>query len=246
MKPSTHTSPDAHLGVAGDEPTWVGRAAYKLLGALDSFEPRGLTVAGRRCLDVGASTGGFTQVLLRHHAAHVTALDVGHGQLVPDLATDPRVAERSGTSIRDLTPEDLGGRYDLVVVDLSFISLRLVFPTLAALIDPRGDLVVLIKPQFEVGKERLGKGGVVRSDPHRRDALLAVLRAAADVGLQLRGLITSPIQGSAGNREYLGWWTPGRSHRSGELGLDPAQDLRVDPDIDSNLERLVAAVETHS
>lgn len=235
LKPSTSTSSDASIEVAGDEPGWVGRAAYKLLGALDTFGPRGLAVDGKRCLDVGASTGGFTQVLLRHGAAHVTALDVGHGQLVPELAADPRVTERSGTSIRDVTPADLGGRFDVVVVDLSFISLRLVLPSLADLIAAHGDLVGLIKPQFEVGRERLGKGGVVRSDAHRRDALLTVLRSAADTGLRLHGLTTSPIRGSAGNREYLGWWTPGAPQHSAHL--------QNHPETDSDLERLVAAVE---
>mgnify|MGYP001193174447 CR=1 FL=1 len=238
LKPSTTTSPNTPIEVAGDDPAWVGRAAYKLIAALDSFGPRGLVVTGKRCLDVGASTGGFTQVLLRRGAAHVTALDVGHGQLVPELAADPRVTERSGTSIRDIGPEDLGGRFDLVVVDLSFISLRLVLPALTALTDQDGYLVALIKPQFEVGRDRLGKGGVVRNEGHRRDALLAVLWAAADVGLRLHGLMTSPIRGAAGNREYLGWWTPGGSKRSGH----PHNDLETY----SDLERLVAAVETPS
>jgi 23S rRNA (cytidine1920-2'-O)/16S rRNA (cytidine1409-2'-O)-methyltransferase len=160
----------------------------------------------------------------------VTALDVGHGQLVEQVAGDPRVIERSGTNIRHGTAEELGGPFDLVVADLSFISLRLVLPVLATLIEPSGDLVLLIKPQFEVGRERLGKGGVVRVDADRLAALRGVLDAATDVGLGLRGLVASPIRGTTGNREYLGWFTS-RAHDRAEA---------------ADLERLVAAMESPS
>ncbi len=221
---------DTDIEVAGDSGDWVGRAAYKLLGAIATFGPRGLTVAGRRALDVGASTGGFTQVLLSHGAAHVTALDVGHGQLAPALATDPRVTECSGTNIRDVTVEQLGGPFDLVVADLSFISLRLVMPVLAALTDPAGDLVVLVKPQFEVGRERLGKGGIVRHDADRLAALRAVLDAAVSAGLGVCDLARSSIRGAAGNWEYLGWLAP-RLHDCAE---------------DGTLERLIAGMEAPS
>lgn len=230
LRVSTPVPDDAVLEVVAAADPWVGRAAYKLLGALETFGPQGLAVAGRRALDVGASTGGFTQVLLSQGAAQVTALDVGHGQLVEQVAGDPRVIERSGTNIRHCTAEDLGGPFDLVVADLSFISLRLVLPVLATLIEPSGDLVLLIKPQFEVGRERLGKGGVVRVDADRLAALRGVLDAATDVGLGLRGLVASPIRGTTGNREYLGWFTS-RAHDRAEA---------------ADLERLVAAMESPS
>ena len=230
VKGSTPVLDDAVLEVVGPGQPWVGRAAYKLLGALATFGPQGLTVVGRRCLDVGASTGGFTQVLLSRGAEHVTALDVGHGQLVAHLADDPRVTERSGTNIRHCTASDLGGPFDVVVADLSFISLRLVLPVLATLIDRSGDLVALIKPQFEVGRERLGKGGVVRSAAHRRTAVRGVLDVAAQEGLGVAGLVPSPIRGTTGNREYLGWFTP-RAHDRAEA---------------ADLERLVAAMESPS
>jgi 23S rRNA (cytidine1920-2'-O)/16S rRNA (cytidine1409-2'-O)-methyltransferase len=230
VKAATPVAHDSLLEIVGPMAPWVGRAAYKLLAAFESFGPRGLTVAGRRCLDVGASTGGFTQVLLSHGATQVTALDVGHGQLVAQLAADPRVTERSGTNIRCCTPSDLGGTFDLVVADLSFISLRLVLPVLATLTDPTGDLVTLIKPQFEVGRERLGKGGVVRCASDRLTALRGVIDTAAGEGLGLRGLVASPIRGTSGNQEYLGWFTP-RAHDRAEA---------VD------LERLVAAMESPS
>ncbi len=210
-------------------PTWVGRGADKLTAALDRFAPAGLTVLGRNCLDVGASTGGFTQVLLHRGAGHVVALDVGHGQLAPVLATDPRVTERSGVNIRAVGTDpgsvrDLGGPFDLLVADLSFISLGLVVEVLAALVDPHGDLVLLVKPQFEVGRERLGKGGIVRSAEQRLQAVRDVVAAAAAVGLGLRGLIRSPRQGAGGNQEYLGWWTP----RTATGSSDPAERSLLD------------------
>jgi 23S rRNA (cytidine1920-2'-O)/16S rRNA (cytidine1409-2'-O)-methyltransferase len=196
---------------------WVGRAALKLLHALELWGPSGsepaksgelLDPEGLRCLDVGASTGGFTQVLLAHGAAHVTALDVGHGQLVSTLAEDPRVRDLPGTNIRDVTAEDLGGAFDLVVADLSFISLTLVMRVLRALVTDVGDLVVLVKPQFEVGRERLGRGGVVTSAHEHRRVLREVRDAARACGLLLRGVAVSPISGSEGNREFLFWLTP--------------------------------------
>ncbi|GAA1906898.1 TlyA family RNA methyltransferase [Lapillicoccus jejuensis] len=206
-KPSTPVPPGAEVGLTREPEPWVGRAAHKLLGALRAFGPDGLAVAGRRCLDVGASTGGFTQVLLEAGAAHVTALDVGHGQLVPAIAADPRVEERSGTNIRDVAPGDLGAPYGVVVADLSFISLRLALAPMAALAAPDADLVVLVKPQFEVGRERLGRTGVVTSVQQRHEAVRGVLATAVDLGLHPRGLAVSPIRGGDGNREYLLWVT---------------------------------------
>ena len=188
-------------------PAWVSRAAEKLVAALAAFVPQGLTVAGRTAVDAGASTGGFTQVLLHSGARSVVALDVGHGQLAATVAADPRVTERSGCTVRGLRPEDLGGPVDLLVADLSFISLTLVLADLTGLVHPGGDLVVLVKPQFEVGRTRLGKSGVVRRPADRRHALRAVAAAAAAAGASVRGIRTSPIRGGEGNTEYLMWLT---------------------------------------
>ncbi len=200
-KPATDVGDGSRIEVSFQGPVWVSRAAGKLLGGLAALD--GPDVAGRRCLDVGASTGGFTQVLLDRGAAQVTALDVGTGQLVRALADDPRVVERSGVSVRGLTPADLGGRFDVVVADLSFISLRLVLDTLAGLLADDGDAVLLVKPQFEVGRSRLGKRGVVRSARDRRAALHGVLEAAEAAGLTPGGLAVSPVEGGEGNTEYL-------------------------------------------
>lgn len=195
------------ITLATEPEPWVSRAAYKLLTALDEFADRGLSAQGKRCIDVGASTGGFTQVLLARGAVHVEAVDVGHGQLVAELAGDPRVTEWSGTNVRDLDPASIGGPAALVVADLSFISLRTVMPALAALTAPGGDLVVLVKPQFEVGRERLGRGGLVRSAPDRARAITDVAAAAVQAGLRPVALHGSPIRGTNGNREYLLWCT---------------------------------------
>jgi 23S rRNA (cytidine1920-2'-O)/16S rRNA (cytidine1409-2'-O)-methyltransferase len=207
-KPAEPVRADDTLHVREEGPRWVSRAAYKLLAAFEEFCPHGLAVAGRACLDVGASTGGFTQVLLHHGAAHVTALDVGQGQLVGELATDLRVTDRSRTTVRGLLPGHVGGPVDLLVADLSFISLTLVLGTFAGLLRPDGDAVVLVKPQFEVGRERLGKGGLVRDQGDRAWAITEVSRAAIEAGLHPRGLVASPIEGGEGNAEYLLWLTP--------------------------------------
>lgn len=186
---------------------YVSRAAHKLLAALDSFE---VTVRGREALDVGASTGGFTQVLLERGAEHVTALDVGHGQLDRIIAIDPRVTVIEGFNARDLTPAALDGaahrevRAEIVVADLSFISLTTVLPALVSTVGLAADYVVLIKPQFEVGRTGV-KEGIVRDAGLRVEAVSGVLWAAWDVGLKTAGLIASPILGTAGNHEYLAW-----------------------------------------
>lgn len=193
---------------------YVNRGAEKLAHALATWH---LPVAGARCLDVGASTGGFTQVLLEAGAEHVVALDVGHGQLHPDVAADPRVDNREGTSIRDLATGDLGDRFDVVVADLSFISLRLVLGRLAEQLRPSGWCVVLVKPQFEVGRERLARTGVVTSAHQRAEVLTAVVAAAADAGLTAYGIVRSPLTGTQGNVEYLLWL---QSDPSGRMGPD--------------------------
>jgi 23S rRNA (cytidine1920-2'-O)/16S rRNA (cytidine1409-2'-O)-methyltransferase len=223
-KPSVPVAPGQHLEVREEGPRWVSRAAYKLLGALETFGPQGLEVAGRRCLDVGASTGGFTQVLLHHGASQVIALDVGHGQLVPELAEDPRVTDRSRTTVRDLTAADIGGPVDLLVADLSFISLTLVLETFRALLREDGDAVVLVKPQFEVGRTRLGKGGIVRAHGDRAWAVTEVARAAVAADLHPRALARSPIEGGEGNAEYLLWLTPRDAQSMGWEALVRAAD----------------------
>jgi 23S rRNA (cytidine1920-2'-O)/16S rRNA (cytidine1409-2'-O)-methyltransferase len=228
-KTAQRVDADSAIEVRAPGPQWVSRAAYKLVGALEEFGPHGLVVSGRRCLDVGASTGGFTQVLLHHGAAGVVALDVGHGQLVPELAADPRVDDRSRTTIRGLLPADIGGPVDLLVADLSFISLTLVLDTCAGLLGDGADAVVLVKPQFEVGRERLGKGGVVRDQGDRAWAVTEVARAAVAAGLHPRGLVASPIEGGEGNAEYLLWLTPRASESMGWEALVRAADRVTAP-----------------
>ncbi|WP_435198788.1 TlyA family RNA methyltransferase [Janibacter sp. GS2] len=199
-KPSFRVAAEDEIVVVADADHWVGRAAGKLVGAFDAFP---LDVRGRRCLDIGACTGGFTQVLLERGAEHVIALDVGHDQLAPEIAADPRVQDRSGTTIRGLGPADLGGPVDLTVGDLSFISLRLVLAEIAGLLTEDGEAVLLIKPQFEVGRGRLGRRGVVTSAQARVEAIGSVLGAARDAGLFVAGLAASPVLGGGGNHEYL-------------------------------------------
>ena len=201
---------------APDGPAYVSRGAHKLLGALAAFLPAGLVVQGRRCLDAGASTGGFTDVLLRAGATRVIAVDVGYGQLAWSLRTDDRVTVHDRCNVRELTAATIGGRVDLVVADLSFISLTMVLPALVALTRPDGDLVVMVKPQFEVGRERLGPGGVVRDPGQRAEVVLAVARAADLLGRGTRGVHASPLPGPAGNVEYFLWL------RAGAPAPDPA------------------------
>jgi 23S rRNA (cytidine1920-2'-O)/16S rRNA (cytidine1409-2'-O)-methyltransferase len=185
-----------------DEPSWVSRGAHKLLGALEAFP---VAVSGRRALDAGASTGGFTEVLLSRGAAEVVAVDVGYGELAWSLRTDERVRVHERTNVRTLTPEAIDGPVDLVVADLSFISLRLVLPALIACARPDADLLPMVKPQFEVGRERLGAGGVVRDLGHRADAVLEVARSAASLGWGTAGVVASPLPGPAGNVEFFLW-----------------------------------------
>jgi 23S rRNA (cytidine1920-2'-O)/16S rRNA (cytidine1409-2'-O)-methyltransferase len=223
-KPAHQVTDEDTVTLSEEPERWVGRAAYKLLAALTEFGPSGLEAHGRQCLDVGASTGGFTQVLLAHGAAHVVALDVGHDQLAASVAGDPRVTERSGLNVRDVTATEIGGPFELVVADLSFISLRTVLPNLAQLTETDGDLVTLVKPQFEVGRERLDKRGVVKSTDQRRRALLDVIAAAGEEDLLPRGLCRSPITGGSGNQEYLLWLSRAREGMMSE----PETTLRVD------------------
>ena len=203
-KASLQVAEDRDLAVEHDEQdTYASRAGHKLAGALDAFPE--VSIAGKRCLDAGASTGGFTDVLLRRGAAHVVAVDVGHGQLVPHLREDPRVAVHEGLNVRYMQPADIGGPAALTVADLSFISLTLVVLPLALCTEPDGDLVLMVKPQFEIGKDRLSRTGVVNSERERRMAVEKVARAALDAGTDLRGLAVSPLPGQDGNVEYFLW-----------------------------------------
>jgi len=205
-KPATGVETDAPIVVKDeDDPGWASRGAHKLLGALEAFTPLGLAVEGKRCLDAGASTGGFTDVLLREGAATVIAADVGRGLLDWRLRTDDRVVVLDRTNVRNLTPEDLDGPVDLMVGDLSFISLKLVLPALVECVRPGGDLMPMVKPQFEVGKDRLGSGGVVRDPELRAESVLGVIDEAAKLGLALRGVVASPLPGPSGNVEYFVW-----------------------------------------
>jgi 23S rRNA (cytidine1920-2'-O)/16S rRNA (cytidine1409-2'-O)-methyltransferase len=200
---------------------WVGRGAVKLHHALETWAPDGLSVRGRRALDVGASTGGFTQVLLEHGASHVVALDVGHGQLDTRLAADPRVTEMSGTNVRDATAATIEGRAGVVVSDVSFISLRHVIPVLPALCEDDAEVILLVKPQFEVGRHALASDGVVRSPVAREKVLTSLVDVARDHGLGVLGLERSPITGEVGNVEYLLWLRP---CQPGMIGWGPAPE----------------------
>jgi 23S rRNA (cytidine1920-2'-O)/16S rRNA (cytidine1409-2'-O)-methyltransferase len=204
-KASSGVGQDTPLRVVADEldPGFASRGGVKLAGALEAFT--GLRVAGRACLDAGASTGGFTDVLLRAGASRIVAVDVGYGQLAWRLQSDPRVTVIDRTNVRNLTPDQIGGRVDLTVADLSFISLKLVLPALAACTVPDGDLVPMVKPQFEVGRDRLGSGGVVRNPAHRADAVFGVAEAAAELGWGVAHLTASPLPGPAGNVEFFLW-----------------------------------------
>lgn len=205
-KPARQVEDTVSITVAAPtEEEWASRGAHKLLGALDAWQSQGLQVAGARALDAGASTGGFTDVLLARGAREVVAVDVGYGQLVWRLRADPRVLVKDRTNIRYLTPEDIGGPCDLMVGDLSFISLTLTLPAIAACLNDGATLLPMVKPQFEVGKERLGHGGVVRSPQLRADAVTGVARFARGLGLSLRGALASPLPGPSGNVEYFLW-----------------------------------------
>ncbi|MFI0865198.1 TlyA family RNA methyltransferase [Streptomyces smyrnaeus] len=223
-KPATQVETSAALVVKTDEsdPDYVSRGGHKLAGALEAFVPRGLRVADRRALDAGASTGGFTDVLLRAGAGHVVAVDVGYGQLAWSLRSDSRVTVKDRTNVRELTVEDIGGEpVELVVGDLSFIPLGLVLPALVRCAVPEADLVLMVKPQFEVGRERLGSGGVVRSPQLRAEAVRTVAGHAAALGLGALGVTSSPLPGPSGNVEYFLWL------RAGADDLDPAEVERA-------------------
>lgn len=200
-KPATAVAVTANLAVAvGGARSWVSRGAHKLLGGLDAFA---ISVQGRRCLDAGASTGGFTEVLLDRGAAEVVAADVGYGQLAWPLRSDPRVSVLERTNVRDLTPDAIGGRVELVVADLSFISLATVLPALIACTSADADIVPMVKPQFEVGRGQVGAGGVVDDPQLRVAAVVGVAQQAEHLGWHTVGVTASPLPGPSGNVEYF-------------------------------------------
>lgn len=238
-KPATGVTTDVAIVVDQDpeRPDYVSRGGHKLAGALAAFMPLGLEVRGRRCLDAGASTGGFTDVLLREGAREVLAVDVGYGQLAWRIQQDERVRVFDRQNIREIGLELLGGPVDLVVGDLSFISLALVLDPLLAVTAPDGDLVLMVKPQFEVGKERVGKGGVVRDPALRTEAVAGIAGLAAGKGWGARAVAVSPLPGPSGNVEFFLWLRMGEPtigtadieaevERSARLG---AASEKVDP-----------------
>jgi 23S rRNA (cytidine1920-2'-O)/16S rRNA (cytidine1409-2'-O)-methyltransferase len=215
-KPATQVARDEPVTVADDDsgPSYVSRGGHKLAGALAAFT--GFEVAGKRCLDAGASTGGFTDVLLQAGAAHVVAADVGYGQLAWSLQTDERVTVLDRVNVRALEPGQLTPPPQVVVADLSFISLSKVLPALAAVAAPDADFALMVKPQFEVGKGKVGSHGVVKSPAVRADAVRTVCATAWSLGLGVLGVTASPLPGPAGNVEYFVWF------RRGAPALDDA------------------------
>ncbi len=216
--------------VRGTEGPYASRGGRKLAGALAEFAVGGLVVAGRRCLDAGASTGGFTDVLLRRGAREVIAADVGYGQLAWALRSDQRVRVLDRTNARALTPELIGGPVDLAVADLSFISLRLVLGALVGCLSPGGDLVPMVKPQFEVGRAAVGKGGVVRDAGLRAAAVMGVAEAAMALGLGVAGVVASALPGPAGNVEFFLWLRAG-APRADPAAVDAAVSTAADPPV---------------
>ncbi|MBR3894573.1 MAG: TlyA family RNA methyltransferase [Clostridia bacterium] len=199
-KPAQNVPDGAHEVCVENNLPYVGRGGLKLAAALDAFD---VDPDGKTALDVGASTGGFTDCLLQRGASRVIAVDSGVGQLAPKLCADVRVVSMEHTNARDLTPERIGGRVDLVVMDVSFISATYIIPQFPNLLCEGGDAIVLIKPQFEVGRAMLGKGGIVKDVRAHRHAIDRVLQSAEAVGLTPVGLIASPVTGGDGNREFL-------------------------------------------
>jgi len=200
VKPGTPVSADAEVAVAEPEHPWVSRGGVKLAAALEAF---GVDPRGRVCLDVGASTGGFTDVLISRGAGRVYAVDVGYGQLHARLRSDPRVVLREKVNARFLSRAEVPEPVSLAVADVSFISLTLVLPAVVPLLAPGADVVLLVKPQFESERGEVGRGGIVRAEAVRQRAVARVLAAARGLGLAERGLMPSPIAGAEGNTEFL-------------------------------------------
>ena len=206
-KPATQVDAETSITLAGKREDFVSRGGHKLAGALDAFP--NISVSGKRALDAGASTGGFTDVLLKRGAIEVIAVDVGYGQLAWEIRNDPRVKVLDRTNIRHLTIEQVGEPVDLIVADLSFISLTLVLPALVTVAKTNADYLVMVKPQFEVGREKLGAGGVVRDSHLRKMAVQEVADVAYDMGLGCEGVVASSLPGPSGNVEYFLWLKKG-------------------------------------
>lgn len=204
-KPGTLVPADAQVRLRGQDHGYVSRGGLKLHGALGTFAAAGLDPRGKVAMDIGASTGGFTDCLLQAGAARVYAIDVGYGQLAWKLAADPRVVVLDRTNIRTLAREAIPEPVDLVVADCSFISLTKVLPCVPPFLAAAADVVALIKPQFELGPGRVGKGGIVRDAEDHAEAVAAVVAAAEALGFVQAGLCDSPILGQDGNREFLVW-----------------------------------------
>lgn len=217
VKPSRQMDPaQALIVVDHQRDDYASRGAYKLLGALDYLGDAAPQIKGVRALDAGASTGGFTDVLLRRGAASVVAVDVGYGQLAWRLREDPRVEVYERTNVRTLDPDLVKPAPDLVVGDLSFISLTLVLPALINCASPTADFLLMVKPQFEIGKDRLGAGGVVRNPEHHVETVLKVAHSARDNGLGILAIAPSPLPGPAGNVEYFIYMKAGVADRLGD------------------------------
>lgn len=241
MKAATQVEDSIAIDViAADGPDYVSRGAHKLIGALDAF---GIDVTGRSALDAGASTGGFTQVLLERGVERVIAVDVGYGQLAWPVRSQDEVTVMERTNVRYLQPEDLPFSPDLVVADLSFISLTVVLPALTALCSPQADLLLMVKPQFEVGKELVGNG-VVTDPALRQQAVVHVATTGVEAGLAVRGVVASPLPGPKGNVEYFLWMTKSRGDAGQVSGDDGPVEHRTPypPALDAaGIERAVAA-----
>ena len=218
-KPASQVDAETSITLAGARNDYVSRGGHKLAGALDAFS--GISIEGKVALDAGASTGGFTDVLLKRGARKVIAVDVGYGQLAWELRQDSRVEIHDRTNVRTLTSEILSEAADIVVADLSFISLTLVIPALIAVTKPEADFVIMVKPQFEVGREKLGAGGVVRDPQLRRSAVLDVATSALELGLGTVGVVASSLPGPSGNVEYFLWLKAGAPKIS-DVALDEA------------------------
>jgi len=197
-KAGANVGDDDELRIEELEHPWVGRGGMKLAHALREF---GISVEGKICADIGASTGGFTDVMLKSGAKKVYAIDVGYGQIDVSLRNDPRVVNREKVNARYLTADDFEDVVEFISIDVSFIPLKLILPAVATFL--RGELVALIKPQFEVGKADVGKGGIVRDETKRAAAVEAVVTFAREIGFDVRGVIQSPVKGAEGNVEYL-------------------------------------------
>ena len=220
-KPATQVDPETSITLAGKRDDYVSRGGYKLAGALEAFKE--IRVSGVTALDAGASTGGFTDVLLKKGAAKVIAVDVGYGQLAWELRKDPRVEIHDRTNVRTLSSEIIKESVDLVVADLSFISLALVIPALLSVSKSEADFLLMVKPQFEVGKDKLGAGGVVRDAALRKEAVMAVADTAFSLGLGCLGVIASPLPGPSGNVEYFLWLS-----KAGKGLLEVDLDLAIE------------------